>query len=70
MQSQLRQEAAALAIEQQLKEKEAIEAATAAQLAKLAENEGVVRTLPAHASCALHPQHTVTASNTPSFLQA
>ncbi|KAK9808328.1 hypothetical protein WJX73_002253 [Symbiochloris irregularis] len=44
-QSQLRQEAAALAIEQRLKEREAIEASNAAQLAKLAENEGMVRSL-------------------------
>lgn len=43
-QAELRKEAAASAIEEQLKDKEATEADNAANLAKLAEHEALVRT--------------------------
>ena len=43
VQSHLRKDAAALAVEEQLREKEAIQAENAAQLAILAQNQSVVR---------------------------
>ena len=46
MQAELRKEAAASAIEEQLKDKEATEADNAANLAKLAEHEALVRPQP------------------------